>query len=397
MSQLSDFEFEEGEISEAPGVADLRAESAEAAPTAPVANAPATPVIVVEHRPARGLTTMLAPPALILLAALVITSYQRTQPVRYLTPRPVVIAPEPKKPTAAPDEKIVVHPAIHGEPIVEPVGASKETVAIASEKAVASAEPDPNRSPFEFDPLEPVKPEDKPIERAVPFDAAAKAEPLVKTEDVKAPAAAAAKVNAEAIKPPAEPKITNFDAPVPAPAEPAKEDILGDIERESKDKKAMQQNLLGQKQRADVEIFEDSLARVQADRAAFREDVDKAIKNLGNDAGAEIDRLCQQYGREPLPRAMVAYHSIQRMRPPRMTLAMDLDMMRTAGLPEAMVLDKLAERIKGTTMKRREGPRDPNEALVRAAKQLLAMPLKKPVKLALPAQFRDAPANVPRR
>lgn len=394
MSQLSDFEFDEAEIPGTPGAEAARAASAAVPPEAPDATPPSSAVIVVEKRSSRGLATMLAPPALILLIALVITSSQRTQPVRYLMPRQLP-TPDPTPamppPTAPADAKIRVHAESHGEPIAPPA-APEETVTARPEEPASKPSPDPDRSPFEFDTNETPRPKPDAIVRVVPFDPVPKEGPSAKPDEAKNPGTIAAPET-----PPAETKMADFTKPIPEPAQPSKDDILQDIEREAREKAVIKDDMEDQKQHARVEIFEEALARVHADRTAFREDVRKALDGLGNEAAPEIERLCLKHGREPLPEVVRAYHGLLRMAPPRRTLTVEIELMRMAGYPEPLILDKITENLVKTTMGTREGPRDRNEARVLAARKLLRLPIKKTLKLPPPTRFRDAPAQASAR
>jgi hypothetical protein len=403
MSQLSDFEFDEAELPGASGANAARAASTAAAPVDPAGQTPASPVIVVEHRSPRGLVPMLAPPALILLVAVVITSSQRTQPVRFLVPRPVIsgAASSPtQQPLLPADTKIIVHAAKNGEQIT-PVEAL--TANAKKPDATQPLAPNPDRSPFELDPTGEERPEDPPIVRVVPFDAAAREDAVANSDQVKTPRSRtenpAPDAIAAVVNPAGAGKVADF-GPMAEPAGPGKEDILDDIERESKEKGAEKDRLKDQKLHVRGELLSEVLERVEIDRAAFREDLDNALKKLGNDAGPEISRLCELYGRQSHPEVQARYRRALLRAPARMSDQAKVNLMRSAGLSEPMVLDNLTETLKLRTMKSREGPRDPNEARVLAARQLLNLPVKAPINLATPklgsSRSRILPQPAPR-
>lgn len=370
------------------------------------------PVIVIEYRQ-RGIMARLMPPALIFIAAIAISSYQRTNSVRQLLPRvrtpQAVASPEPA--TEKKEEpKVVVHAANRAE-LAEQEKKREEdlhkAVALTTEPqptssaapvVVAEAVTETPFSPFDLDPadgLKPVPMVDVPASSEPP-----KADPVAsKPASVDEPSSDSNPGTPTADRTP--PVVSPFDDPVASDTKPdpsvkdhSKEEILKDIQRESEQKEAAREELADVKPRARAFLLAESLNRVHSDRVPFRNDLRKVLQEMGDGAGSEIDAICDEHGRTMLPEVRNAYDRLRRLMPSRMSRQEKIDMMRSVGIPEPVLLDFLANGLH-KTMKSRGGPRDEDQVRVQAARALLAIPLpsaKKTTSTASPVSTR-APAH----
>jgi hypothetical protein len=352
---------------------------------------PATsPLIVIEYR--QRLIARLMPALLILVAAVAITSYQRRTPIRPLSTH---VRPADTQTSGAElagaerkNAKILVK-AIRSEDLARNTSTAAasepekprrdETSAKATQAGPAerpgAAKAERVRSPFELDPadgLEPLEPE-IPTETLSPRSALAsspgrQADPTPEAAALEAsdprPAAGTENVAAEKEEP-----------------EPTKDDILRDIRNEAAEKRAELQDMEELKPRARALLLGETMAKIQAGREPFHSELRAVLKTMGSLAGPEIERLSEQHGRETPPEVEVAYYRALRSAPNRMSRKDEVELMRSLGLPEPVILDKLCHLLH-KTINTRGGPRDPNEVRVRAARLLLSFPI---------VQGRDTP------
>ena len=169
---------------------------------------PQSPVIVIEYRH-RGLAARLMPPALILLAAVAVSSYQRKTPIRRLSapPRPVAA------PSAQATSETLANPKIR-------VRAGKR-VELAEE---ASRKQEPSTAADSSGPVEENSPvpvavaiveEPKPVRVKSPFDL----EPSEGLRPLDAPADPRPEVPSRPADPPAD--VSPVEKPFPPPPAPA--------------------------------------------------------------------------------------------------------------------------------------------------------------------------------
>jgi hypothetical protein len=347
-----------------------------------------SPVIVIEYRH-RGLAARLMPPALILLAAVAVSSYQRKTPVRRLsTPPRLVVEPSahatPKiRVRAGKRVELAEEAAKKQEPSTAadssgPVEKAAVPVAIAM---VVEPEPARARSPFDLEPSEGLRPLDSPADP--------RSEVPPRPVDV-APAE-------KQFSPPPAPAAGELEAAGEPPRrddpEVTKDEILMDIQREADQKNAHRQDLEDLKPRARALVIAEEIAKVQSDRIAFRNELKLLMKSLGPNAGPEIDRLCEQYGREMLAEVRAAYFRALRIAPTRMKSHERVELLRTLGIPEPVILDYLCNGLH-KTMNTRGGPRDENEVRVLGARALINLQVKAAAKPA-PAAARPVAAVRP--
>jgi hypothetical protein len=184
-----------------------------------------------------------------------------------------------------------------------------------------------------------------------------------------------ARVAADRAAPSAGPTAAGDSAPARQP-QPTQEQLLQDIQAEAAEKKAELKQLRNLKDRARDAIGAESQVRVEEERAAFRRDLDEAVKLGGKQGGQQIDDLCNRYGRnyDDQLRSKATYllsrFGGKRSREEKVRL------LRLYGVPEAGILDFLANDIHHM-INSRNGPRDFNEVRINAAKQLLSFKLVK--------------------
>jgi hypothetical protein len=338
-----------------------------------------SPVIVIEYR--RSLVARLVPPMLILVVALAVTvyPYQRLRPRAHRAARPADQPSEAKPTTSANPEGKVLARAVNREQMEASEAASKTPASTPAHKPKPETPPDlvlppeparvasapqaasrplerEPRSPFEVDLTTPARPTDPP--------------PTTPPGPAENSPPGAAPIDPALAGPP--------DGAPPAENPPvSKEDILRDIQREADQVQADRNDREQLKPQARVRMLNDSLVRIESARLQFRNALREALKTYGNKAGPEIDRLCDEYGREVPEEIQERYVRAKRSFPQNLTRRAEIDRMRALGLPEPVLFDFLAHKI-DKTMNSRKGPRNQFEVMVRAAQQLLSFPLPNP-------------------
>jgi hypothetical protein len=399
---------------------------AEATPPQPPAP---QPIVVVQYRN-RGIPLGLLPPVLILLLALAITSYRRQTPVRPTVaagasksvdrPAPVgpgriimvespsegvsyerivvrdTTVPSPESatepapaPSASPSEPADVTPV---PPPVRPPGKEKAVAIALPAPEPAPAQPTPNPGPPAPPAREKVAAAAAPapkVDPPSPFDLVdtgavpgVEAAPAGKPGDLRAPEAPPPRADRESGPRPAigfVPPEPDGPAGLEPPAQPklTKEDVEEQIRREAELKKAEQEDLAQLKPRLRVSELVEAIRKAQADRPAFHDELRQVIRSHPNDAGDRIDDLCEVYGRSTLPEIRAFVLLALKKPPPRWSSQDKVEMMRSSGLPEPMILDNLARHVHNYSLNARNGPRNEDEVRVEAARQLLAMPPRK--------------------
>lgn len=398
----------------------------------------AKPVIVVEYR-RRGLWAKLTPPALILMAALLIHTTQRSTPVRPLAPRadlaalarvkslnsnPSLPAPkvvfrskegeaettEPAEETSKagvaenvkvtdPEPLPALAPGVKttkasGTPDQSVPGGQTGQVAgnppPPAVEAVAAATPAPTTpSPVPASPVAVLGPEAAvnwgalpPLPRSLnPSESRGMSAALALRGPVPASPAVPERAPVPAPQPemhsepqPAVAAVSNMAPGAPGVPVPSQDDVLRDIRREADEAQAHMAELERFKGN-DVNGGNGSAAagNVEADRKAFREELKDLLNQFGNNAGPEIERLCARFGRDISGAAKSAY--AQALRSTSMRLSRDdrVQLMRSTGLPETVILDHIAHGVH-KTVRTRGGPKNVNEVWVFAARILLAIP-----------------------
>jgi len=320
---------------------------------------PAEPVVVIQYRN-RGLPAIWIFPLTLVASLALFTTYHRLEvgplaepPRPEQTPAPLTepVPPEafqvqgafassgeslpPVPPSPLTLESQPLHPGA-STPVVEPPSSKVEEPAVAIESPPTSTES--------------VIPEESPDEsEAAPLSIAS-----TRRRDL-------------VVEPDADPQ-PEVQADEPAP--PTREELMERIRQEGLLKQARQEELERRKHSASEEVEAEALARVAGERDEFRRALQKILAADAPDAGAAIDALCSRYGRvysnELKNRA---YGSLSHYKG-KMSREEEVQMLRAIGVPEAGILDYLANRLH-RSMRSRRGPRDADEVRVFAARQLL--------------------------
>ncbi len=163
----------------------------------------------------------------------------------------------------------------------------------------------------------------------------------------------------------------------PGPQEqPTQEQLLRDIQTEAAAKGAEIRQLRDAKDRASGQIEAENQARVEADRIEFRHELDEILRIGGKELGKDIDDLCDRHGRnydEVLRRKI---WKVLRQSGGRMSREDKVRMMRLRGVPEAGILDFLANEL-NHNLYARNGLQSEDEVRVTAARLLLRMKVGK--------------------
>jgi hypothetical protein len=160
-----------------------------------------------------------------------------------------------------------------------------------------------------------------------------------------------------------------------------------DIQREARRKQAAinemnelkqeaPERLRQEERRRDFERLRQARTQVEADRLEFQAELRTILKQFGNRSAPLIQKLSDRYGRSTQPEiADAAAKALSELsvndRVGRVRAG------RRAGLPEPSILDLLIK-YEILQMASRNGPRNINDALIRAAKVSLAIPLPAP-------------------
>ena len=158
--------------------------------------------------------------------------------------------------------------------------------------------------------------------------------------------------------------------------QPTQEQLLQDIQAEAAEKNAELKQRRDLKDHAREVVDAESQARVEDERAAFRRDLREAIKLSRKEAATQIDDLCNRYGRNYSDDLRSKARFLLERYGGKMSREAKVRMLRFHGVPEAGILDFLANDIH-FMINTRNGPRDSNEVRIDAAKQLLRIALVK--------------------
>ncbi len=158
--------------------------------------------------------------------------------------------------------------------------------------------------------------------------------------------------------------------------QPTQDQLLQDIQAEAAEKNAELKQRRDLKDRAREVVDSESQARVEDQRAAFRRDLREAIKLSRKEAATQIDDLCNQYGRNYSDELRNKARYYLERYAGKMSREAKVRMLRLHGVPEAGILDFLANEIHHM-VNSRNGPRDSNDVRIDAAKQLLSIKLVK--------------------
>jgi hypothetical protein len=158
---------------------------------------------------------------------------------------------------------------------------------------------------------------------------------------------------------------------------PTEEQLRQDIQAEAAEKAAAEKQRNDMKDRAREVVDAETQARVEDERAAFRRDLREAVKLSHKEAAAQIDVLCNRYGRNYSEDLRGKARFLLERFGGKMSREDKVRMFRFRGIPEPAILDFLANEIHHYMLRSRNGPRDSDEVRIDAAKQLLRIELVK--------------------
>ncbi|MGO9598443.1 MAG: hypothetical protein ACLP7Q_10690 [Isosphaeraceae bacterium] len=162
----------------------------------------------------------------------------------------------------------------------------------------------------------------------------------------------------------------------PTQEQPTREQLLRDIQAEAAAKGAEMRQLRDAKDRAQGQIEAENQARVEADRIEFRRELDEILKIGGKELGKGIDDLCDRHGRNYDELLRRKIWKVLKQSGGRMSREDKVRMMRLRGMPEAGILDFLANEL-NHNLYARNGLQSEDEVRVTAARLLLRMKVGK--------------------
>ncbi|MEO6810993.1 MAG: hypothetical protein ABI353_17925 [Isosphaeraceae bacterium] len=312
------------------------------------------PVIVLQRR-GSGLLRVLVLPALILAASVAILSYRVQAPDW----RGLELGESPAVAQAKPTKVKRVTPA---EPIIVRAESGGSESDPAPEPPADLPPPTPPSAvppALAFHPVAKIKPS--------PLDLSARPEPALEPEPE-----------------PIAPLPALEPDPLPPAGPAAARAAWDDIQRESRRKQAEIDKLNQLKREApvrarleerrrDFERLRQARTQVEADRLEFQGELRTLLKQFGSRSAPFIQKLSDRYGRSTQPEFTTAAAKAMS----ELAVSDRLGRIRVgrlAGLPEPSILDILIQ-YEIRQMASRNGPRNINDALIRAAKVSLAVPL----------------------
>jgi hypothetical protein len=346
-------------------------------PTAP----PVAPQVVIHYRE-RGIPWMLIPPLVALTAALSVVGYQK------LAPRPAppvastvvsVTKPSPSAATPPPAEELVAPEPVAADPSgprflaseLSPVPpelvaeeASTASAAVAEVSKVAPAEPEPAAEVVALPGRElvpPANPEPKPVARieGLGFDPRA----LQREASVDANVAPAQEIRREGA-----PSELAGPANVPPAVAPLPEDMDPDLL--PPDPKLARLSRL--------EHGSEIRRQVDAERNIFHAELRAICKKYSKKSGPWISELCTQFHADVDPTTKKKAAKMLNLAGAGGDWSRRVQVLRSLGLPEAVILYDINDFVAKKTIGEVGGPRDMNEALYRSALILLSHPPTRP-------------------
>jgi hypothetical protein len=150
--------------------------------------------------------------------------------------------------------------------------------------------------------------------------------------------------------------------------------MLESLKAEAAEKKAEIRQLRDVKEHARDAMAALAMERTEQERVVFRRELSDLLKAGGKTAATQIDELCDKYGRNYSSELREKLRDVLKRTNGRMDRNAKVRLLRLYGVPEAGILDFLANDLH-RYINSRNGPRDPNDVLVSAAKQLLTIKL----------------------
>ena len=164
------------------------------------------------------------------------------------------------------------------------------------------------------------------------------------------------------------------------------------IQQEAELEAVRQRELDRRKQEAVAQHEAEAAQRVEDERAQFRKALQDILSAGGRDAGKAIDELCDKFGRGYTPELKNRVGAALAHYKGKLTRDGEIRLLRVLGVPEPGILDYLSNRVH-RSINSRNGPRDPGEVRIFAARQLLRSPAVGTPAAAAPDAGSQAPAR----
>jgi hypothetical protein len=358
---------------------------------------PAEPVVVIQYRD-RGLPAVVLFPLTLLASLALFVGYHHlfVEPITsraeaLAAPTSVPLAPAlvdlddtlARVSAAMPAESPSIPSPLTLESQPLPSGFFPPPTSAPSPPIAARAEPEAVAEPIETPPAAPAEPAADPA----PAPAPAAAAPVAPEPEAPAPISIATAALDRARSAPLQAE-TEIDEPEPVvdPPPPTREELMERIRQEGLLKQAREEEMERRKLDARNDVEAEARRRVEDERLEFRQALREIVAAGGEHAGEAIDELCNRFGRgytESLKNR--AYGSLAHYKG-KLNREGEVQMLRAIGVPEAGILDYLANRLH-RSMNSRNGPRHPGEVRLFAARQLL--------RIEIDASAAPSPALVP--
>ena len=313
----------------------------------PVPESP--PRVVIEYRE-RGVPWMLIPPLLVISAVGAVLLYLKVAPhAKAPHPTPLVRAIDPPAPLEVPSAL----PASPIDPVKEPapVPPVDKPAEVASPPPVEAVVPPVDSAPPPPEPAKVADPAPFPRVQGLGFD----------------PKALEAGVKAEA---PADPSL----APAAKEDRPEERDLPREVDPEllPPDPRLAR---IRQKKRVD-----ESIKKAEADRLRFHSELAAICKKFREDAGPEILELYKRFDTSVEPTSKKRAALLLGASGPMAGAdrATRIDLLRSLGYPEPVILDDLYNSYEVRKLNERGGPSTKSEALYMSALFLIRHPPAKP-------------------
>jgi hypothetical protein len=163
-----------------------------------------------------------------------------------------------------------------------------------------------------------------------------------------------------------------------------KQEVDADIDREAREKQARLQNMqrlkpiLAEEDRRQayqrrLRQIDEELKSAEEERPRFRAELQRLLAAQGDRAAPAIRALCERSGVNVLPEIEQASNRLVQNHGKRMRRTELINLYRDSGLREARILYDLAD-AESKDIGSRNGPRNEDDALIHASRQLLALP-----------------------
>lgn len=339
------------------------------------------PVVVIQYRN-RGLHPVFMLP-IVLVASLALLAGYHAYVERDAGPAAPELALRPAATVASLDESVAQAAAAFARddaPLPGP---------LTLEGRPLPHEPAPPEKPAEPAVVEAPAPEPAPPPAVEPVPAADEGRSRISIASASPTFAGPTEVDPAPAAEPAPPADVAKPAEAPLPTQ---EEMMERIRQEA-ELKAIQRAEMERRQAEDLgRLKEESVQRLEEERSQFRRQLRTILKGDPSDAGAAIEALCEQFGRNYNPGVKERANAILAHNKGRLTSDAEVRILRSLGVPEPAVLDFLCNRL-NRSLRSRNGPHDPDEARVVAARQLLRIPTT----AAAPADATTAPPPSPAR